>query len=309
MTGGTGADSFAGNDGNDLMRADDSHADPAIIGGPGTDTAHYDLGLDPTPAAVENKIPVAPPPPPPPPPADSTPPSLRQPMTLDPPVVEKTDAGIPVFMTIHVLDEGSGVAGGTFKFSNGGSGFQTSLQPTSDPSVWTGRMLVDENAKLGRWTLTMLTLRDNAGNSVTLDEQWLASNGFAGGFDVVPTTQPDLTIALSNAVDVFSGGSASADLIIRVKNGLTGPITLNADVPSGGLVGFAIGPPYPTFDASVCWANGGECRIPFTVSVDASRWPRECYLQTYLEVYATAGSIQRYESYDIDINADKGDCS
>ena len=57
MNGGAGSDSFAGSDGNDMIRADDDEADATISGGAGIDTAYYDAGLDPNPGAVENKIP------------------------------------------------------------------------------------------------------------------------------------------------------------------------------------------------------------------------------------------------------------
>ena len=57
LIGGPGADQFLGGSGNDTMRADDDAADASINGGPGTDTAYYDLGVDPTPLATENKIP------------------------------------------------------------------------------------------------------------------------------------------------------------------------------------------------------------------------------------------------------------
>lgn len=57
LIGGTGADQFIGGSGNDTMRADDDAADTSINGGPGTDTAYYDLGLDPNPTATETKIP------------------------------------------------------------------------------------------------------------------------------------------------------------------------------------------------------------------------------------------------------------
>ena len=78
---------------------------------------------------------------------------------------------------------------------------------------------------------------------------------------------------------------------------------------AGGLVGLRRSDlPYPTVDASTCWTNGGECRIPLTVSVDANTWPRECYTQTYLDVYATAGAIERYDSVDVHVNYGSGDC-
>jgi Ca2+-binding RTX toxin-like protein len=68
LIGGTGSDIFAASDGNDVIRADDDEADGGMNGGPGTDTAYYDIGLDPSPIAVENPIGDPPPPPPPPPP-------------------------------------------------------------------------------------------------------------------------------------------------------------------------------------------------------------------------------------------------
>ncbi len=70
VIGGPGADSLSGGYGDDLLDADDGEADTSFNGGPGTDTLHYDLGLDPGSSAVEIKIadPGPPPPPPPPPP-------------------------------------------------------------------------------------------------------------------------------------------------------------------------------------------------------------------------------------------------
>ncbi len=56
MTGGPGRDTFNGSDGNDTFFAQDDEADIQISGGGGTDTAHIDTGLDPTPIAVENVI-------------------------------------------------------------------------------------------------------------------------------------------------------------------------------------------------------------------------------------------------------------
>jgi Ca2+-binding RTX toxin-like protein len=57
MVGGLGSDQFVGSGGNDTMRADDDLADSLISGGAGTDTAYYDVGVDPNPTATENKIP------------------------------------------------------------------------------------------------------------------------------------------------------------------------------------------------------------------------------------------------------------
>jgi len=57
LIGGPGADQFLASSGDDTMRADDDEADTNINGGPGTDTAYYDLGVDPVPTATENKIP------------------------------------------------------------------------------------------------------------------------------------------------------------------------------------------------------------------------------------------------------------
>ncbi len=47
-----------------MLDAHDGVADVQLNGGPGTDTAAYDRGLDPAPIAVENKFPLDPPPPP-----------------------------------------------------------------------------------------------------------------------------------------------------------------------------------------------------------------------------------------------------
>jgi len=57
LTGGAGADTFLGSDGNDTFHAGDDEADTSLSGGPGVDTAYYDVGVDPNPLAVENKIP------------------------------------------------------------------------------------------------------------------------------------------------------------------------------------------------------------------------------------------------------------
>jgi len=67
LTGGAGSDSFAASNGNDVIFAEDGEADGPINGGPGTDTAYYDVGLDATPVAVESATGTPPPPPPPPP--------------------------------------------------------------------------------------------------------------------------------------------------------------------------------------------------------------------------------------------------
>jgi Ca2+-binding RTX toxin-like protein len=57
MTGGPGADSLAGSFGNDILHAEDDAADTQVHGGGDVDTAYYDIGIDPSPIAVENKIP------------------------------------------------------------------------------------------------------------------------------------------------------------------------------------------------------------------------------------------------------------
>jgi Ca2+-binding RTX toxin-like protein len=57
MTGGPGADSFSGSDGADTLYANDGEADTNINGGPLTDTAYYDEGIDPNPVAVEIRNP------------------------------------------------------------------------------------------------------------------------------------------------------------------------------------------------------------------------------------------------------------
>lgn len=42
---------------NDILEANDDEADTQIHGGPGTDTAHVDAGIDPATIAVETVIP------------------------------------------------------------------------------------------------------------------------------------------------------------------------------------------------------------------------------------------------------------
>jgi Ca2+-binding RTX toxin-like protein len=58
MIGGPGTDEFLGATGNDTMYANDGEADYVINGGADVDTAYYDLALDPTPTATENRIPL-----------------------------------------------------------------------------------------------------------------------------------------------------------------------------------------------------------------------------------------------------------
>jgi Ca2+-binding RTX toxin-like protein len=62
LTGGLGSDTLTAAEGDDLIFAEDGVADVFINGGPGLDTAHYDLGLDPNPSAVETKLATPPPP-------------------------------------------------------------------------------------------------------------------------------------------------------------------------------------------------------------------------------------------------------
>jgi len=57
LRGDAGLDSLIGGDADDVLRADDDEADTNLNGGPGNDTAYYDLGVDPVPVAVEIKIP------------------------------------------------------------------------------------------------------------------------------------------------------------------------------------------------------------------------------------------------------------
>jgi Ca2+-binding RTX toxin-like protein len=55
--GGAGVDILTGGFDNDVLEADDDTADTQIHGGPGTDTAYVDAGLDPATIAVETVIP------------------------------------------------------------------------------------------------------------------------------------------------------------------------------------------------------------------------------------------------------------
>ena len=57
LTGDAGADSFLGSAGDDTFFAVDGVADTQLSGGAGVDTAHYDGAFDPTPLAVENRLP------------------------------------------------------------------------------------------------------------------------------------------------------------------------------------------------------------------------------------------------------------
>jgi Ca2+-binding RTX toxin-like protein len=57
LTGDAGADSFLGSAGDDTFFAVDGVADTQLSGGAGVDTAHFDGAFDPTPLAVENRLP------------------------------------------------------------------------------------------------------------------------------------------------------------------------------------------------------------------------------------------------------------
>ena len=57
LIGGAGLDALIAGIGDDLIRADDDEADTNVNGGPGTDTAHFDQGVDVDPVAVETEIP------------------------------------------------------------------------------------------------------------------------------------------------------------------------------------------------------------------------------------------------------------
>lgn len=57
IVGGAGVDSLIGGFDTDVLQADDDEADSQIHGGPGTDTAYVDDGLDPGTIAVETVIP------------------------------------------------------------------------------------------------------------------------------------------------------------------------------------------------------------------------------------------------------------
>ena len=57
LIGGAGSDTLLGGEQDDVLRADDDEADANVNGGPGSDTAHFDQGVDPSPVAVETLIP------------------------------------------------------------------------------------------------------------------------------------------------------------------------------------------------------------------------------------------------------------
>jgi Ca2+-binding RTX toxin-like protein len=57
IVGGGGVDTLNGGFDNDVLEADDDEADAQIHGGPGTDTAYVDAGVDPATIAVETVIP------------------------------------------------------------------------------------------------------------------------------------------------------------------------------------------------------------------------------------------------------------
>jgi Ca2+-binding RTX toxin-like protein len=57
LTGDAGSDTFLGSAGDDTFFAVDGVADTQLSGGAGVDTAHYDGAFDPTPLAVENRLP------------------------------------------------------------------------------------------------------------------------------------------------------------------------------------------------------------------------------------------------------------
>ena len=57
IAGDAGTDSLIAGGGDDLIHGDDDEPDTNLNGGPGIDTAYFDLGIDPMPVAVEIEIP------------------------------------------------------------------------------------------------------------------------------------------------------------------------------------------------------------------------------------------------------------
>ena len=57
IVGGAGTDALIAGGGDDVIRGDDDEPDTNLNGGPGIDTAYFDLGIDPMPVAVEIEIP------------------------------------------------------------------------------------------------------------------------------------------------------------------------------------------------------------------------------------------------------------
>ena len=57
LIGGSGSDGLVGGEQDDVLRADDDEADANLNGGPGTDTAYFDQGVDPNPVAAEVLVP------------------------------------------------------------------------------------------------------------------------------------------------------------------------------------------------------------------------------------------------------------
>lgn len=190
LTGGAGLDSLIGGSENDTLYAEDDEADTQINGGPGTDTAYVDDGLDPNTVGVETVIgDGGPPPPPPPPPGGCT-----------------YDAGSKSITAS--IDPG---AQSTLKVVSGAIHFGAS--PTACGAATTSNT-------------DSITIAGAAGSVETLVVDQ-SGGAFAPGAEVESgTSEIEISTALGDATDlVVVHGTAGNDTIVVGTNG----VNLNGD--------------------------------------------------------------------------------
>ena len=201
VTGGAGLDSYAGSSGDDVFYAQDDEADTQLSGGPGTDTAYVDTGLDAKPVTVENVIGDTPPPPPPP----------TGPCVYD-------AAARAVTATLAPGEHATlSVSGGTIQF--GATPVACGAATTTNTDT--------------------ITVNGAAGTTeaLTLDQQ---GGAFAPGVEVESgTSEIELTVSLGDTTDALVVyGTAAADSIFIGQSGMAlntdgdRDVTLTAPLPS-----------------------------------------------------------------------------
>jgi Ca2+-binding RTX toxin-like protein len=200
VTGGPGLDSYAGSGGDDVFYAQDDEPDTQFSGGPGTDTAYVDTGLDATPIAVENVIGDGPPPPPPP-----TGPCVYNAATR------------AVTATIGPGEQATlSVSGGAIQFG--------ATPVTCGAATTTNTDTITVNGAAGTT------------EALTLDQQ---GGAFAPGVEVESgTSEIELTVALGDAADsLVVYGTAGPDTIAMGQSGMAlngdgdRDVTLTAPLP------------------------------------------------------------------------------
>ena len=112
-------------------------------------------------------------------PCDNTPPVLQS-LRLDTNLVDTSRGPAVVIVTIVASDDNCGVSGvsGQFVGPGPGSGGFFPLQPSGDPSTFTGRIQLDPHAARGVWKINSIQLNDKGHNlKVYYSNDPLLANG------------------------------------------------------------------------------------------------------------------------------------